>query len=45
MIENPGFSYTTVEGVVEKRSLSSIKTTMGLRLMPNKARVNWNDVI
>jgi hypothetical protein len=29
MIENPGFSYTTVKGVVKKRPLSNIKITMG----------------
>jgi len=36
MIENPGFSYTTVEGEVKKRSLSNIKITMGLSLCRTK---------
>jgi len=41
MIENPGFSYTTVEGVAEKRFLSHIKMTMELKLMPNVANLHF----
>ena len=32
MIGNPGFIYTTIEDVIEMRSLRNIKITMGLNL-------------
>lgn len=45
MIENPGFSYTTVQDVIRTRSLSNIKVTMGIKNKKHSVRLGLRTAV